>query len=1075
MISGVEATALIDICLLTVSALVNSSRQNGRNRSRFQNLGMADAGLAEEVARLLFSMHVVEEDWGKNRQRNLGKALFVYNTALDGWSKAASSAKDSKEAREAALRAEHLLLDLVMSQNTDSTELNNKKLLHLVQPNNVSFNTVIDAWGNSGRQANGKRDSKWSNDGKNNGASYGVDTTTEAAERSEAILRLIEDLYDKDSLTVKTERYDNNHLMTSMVVKPDNMSYDAAIRSWASSTNIDAPNRATAILERMLERYHEHFHNQQEVQMKNHEEHPHEEHNQYRDSPSTPPFPSMITFSSVLKCWAKSSLPHAVSRAEETLETMKRLRDEGGYIKSGPDIIAYNTLLTAYARQQAMLSKDKENISKNSSLDIHLQRFKLCQKMNKVLNEMRSSDKNIGMNKYVGTSCLPDATSYGMTIRSWRYLGVNVLKDIERFSMITARKSNENNRHTKLYERNNCKQKQNIKFLNEHHRNILENCVESIQHHLKSLLELGEYSASRLDAPYSFTTCIDSCCAIADLNGVQEILELAQQISEKMKEKDMIRGNKRRIMKDNFEIDGRIYGRAIRTLTDIVDNSKRNKTDELAIDALNTAEKCMILMHNAGYIPTMSLSRAILNSWLNLDVNRAYSFLHKILKEFKNDSEYDAGMFQTVMAGYFHLLKRNPNSDMIEIINAMEEIILLMEDSKWTREKWIESNNSQEKRKKIEENSKFELIAYNMLLQTYSRIIDMRGIDEVNGIEKCEKILNKFRQNVRSYGLYKKGKKVYGSDVMIYGVVLKLLAQSNLPDAGERAQSIIDNVAADILNTEDKPNVKLNMYMLNLVLKAYQREGTKEAAAKAESLLLRMEDSSDAFTRALEKCRDDTKYWTKGSDRVSYNTVIAAHAAVGTLESAHKAEELLQLLNQKYMNIIANTNSINEKEVRDDLKPDIYCYNTIISAWLNTGVVEGFDRAEWLLKMMLNKESANTNDDFQTIMESADVKPDNVTFKSVIHTLSSSGYPDRAENWLDIYFENFDKDSDSIHSKDKSVIPGGYLFSSILRGYSRCENPKEAERILFKKDEYNEKDPKIFANVADYKEVFGVW
>ena len=162
---------------LSATAIASGSKTRS-NRDTLRNAKLAD----EVLRRLVTSQLVASSDSNSNdriwndRETAMTRA---YNMALNSWSVAAANAP-AAASREAALRAERLLLEMAKSSDAegdtstdnadddddghvddwlgitlDSPTEGAQCLMELVSPRTVSFNTVMTAWAKSVRSSEG--------------------------------------------------------------------------------------------------------------------------------------------------------------------------------------------------------------------------------------------------------------------------------------------------------------------------------------------------------------------------------------------------------------------------------------------------------------------------------------------------------------------------------------------------------------------------------------------------------------------------------------------------------------------------------------------------------------------------------------------------------------------------------------------------------------------------------------------------------------------------------------------------------------------------------------------------------
>jgi len=375
-------TSVIDMCLRTVNCLktldADSINNKMNNSPRYhRTIAITNGNLAEEILRALLLVRLrMPMEQSLDERRISRKLLHLYNSTLDVWAKIASSQQEPTIAKEAAFRAERLLLDLTSSRNQNlvqhatscngeerSIERDSKLLLSCVSPDVISLNTVINAWSKC-RSSQPYQITIETSDCED-------DAPMIFAERAESILNLMQDLYDSsDGLTP------NN------TIQPDGRSYDSAIQTWSNSGHPDAPKRAMQLLDKMLERYH---------------------HGINHDYSS--PFPSHYTFTFLLMAWANSKSTEAVDQAEALFERMLQF-SENGHSSNEPDTTVFNNLLAVYSKQ---LNNSRVIDRQVTSTFLTLEKkFEYCSRMDQIATEMMTRQK-----------CEPDGSTYGTIMRAW--------------------------------------------------------------------------------------------------------------------------------------------------------------------------------------------------------------------------------------------------------------------------------------------------------------------------------------------------------------------------------------------------------------------------------------------------------------------------------------------------------------------------------------------------------------------------------------------------------------------------------------------------------------------------------
>ncbi len=251
-------------------------------------------------------------------------------------------------------------------------------------------------------------------------------------------------------------------------------------------------------------------------------------------------------------------------------------------------------------------------------------------------------------------------------------------------------------------------------------------------------------------------------------------------------------------------------------------------------------------------------------------------------------------------------------------------------------------------------------------------------------------------------------------------------------------------------------NVSPNTRTFNVVLNTWAKRGTREAGAKANDLLRKMEDMSTVYKDRINQ-----------PDIISYNTVLAAWAKsagfgqapseaeeiVGK-EAAYKALELLDRMEQSFRikpdrisystTISAFANAVQTCEsgismaqeadgliyrMRDrmGIEPDDYSFNGVLLAWSrSSGGMSSAQHCESILRSMKN--------------------PTNVSWSTVINAYAHAGGALEAAALLK-EMENVRRQSSSHASNALPIV----VYNNVIHAWSRNADPdasKYAEAIL---------------------------
>lgn len=297
--------------------------------------------------------------------------VHSYSIAISAWAKCGIP--------EAAEMAEGILNRFMKEYDEVLLLLQNEKLFQYeeeIRPNNVVFNSVMDAWASSG--------------------------SAEAGEKAQALLHRMEGLsrvekYDirPDTISYNTcikawcnsnlpnspliaeqvlskletnPQYPNRGSDGNLIVRPNRLSYNTVINAWARSQLPESAQRAEALLLRMI-----------------------------RYSKSVPlATPDVVTFSTVLNAIAKSkTVKKKAEKCSTLLQVMIDLHEKDGSQFTKPNVICYNAVLNACAFSASPGTSESD---RRQALAVAV----------KIFNLMRQS----------GDSNIVDAVSYGNMLKA---------------------------------------------------------------------------------------------------------------------------------------------------------------------------------------------------------------------------------------------------------------------------------------------------------------------------------------------------------------------------------------------------------------------------------------------------------------------------------------------------------------------------------------------------------------------------------------------------------------------------------------------------------------------------------
>lgn len=209
--------------------------------------------------------------------------------------------------------------------------------------------------------------------------------------------------------------------------------------------------------------------------------------------------------------------------------------------------------------------------------------------------------------------------------------------------------------------------------------------------------------------------------------------------------------------------------------------------------------------------------------------------------------------------------------------------------------------------------------------------------------------------------------------------VLQAWAKQGTREAAERAQLILQRLEQWQASSSENA-IEANSHTYSIVMNAYSKLGAVE---DVEAIL-------------AKRIVDDEKFGESKVDTVLYNVAIKAWAVSQDARAGSRATALLQELQQ----------------VRK-LEPDIITYNSVLSAWSKSGHVNAAQQAERILQEMMTTAK---------VKETAP-RPNTVSYNTVLHAWSKSTKPmavQRASTILEYM----------IRSQDPK--PDIYSFTSVL-------------------------------------------
>lgn len=308
-------------------------------------------------------------------------------------------------------------------------------------------------------------------------------------------------------------------------------------------------------------------------------------------------------------------------------------------------------------------------------------------------------------------------------------------------------------------------------------------------------------------------------------------------------------------------------------------------------------------------------------------------------------------------------------------------------------------------------------------------------------------------------------------DAKSYTKAINAVSRTGREDAGERAEEILDRMIGS-----DDAALRPNGFTYTYVIDAYARSGSPRAPHAAQRLIeeterLRAEGDPEVrpTTRAWNSVISAWAQWkgeemawgrigsgaeraeacldimeelanTTGNEEVrpnsyNYNSVISALANSQDKGAASRAEKILERMENLYRL------SGDEK-----IKPRTATYNAIIDAWAKSGDTDAAPRAELLLAHMMELYETGYN---------LDAKPNVRSFNSVLNAWAKSGQNEAPERTGDLLTRMEELDG----SGGWDVSPDATSFATAINAFARSQafgKAKSAhELFLHMKELYN--------------------
>ena len=288
--------------------------------------------------------------------------------------------------------------------------------------------------------------------------------------------------------------------------------------------------------------------------------------------------------------------------------------------------------------------------------------------------------------------------------------------------------------------------------------------------------------------------------------------------------------------------------------------------------------------------------------------------------------------------------------------------------------------------------------------------------------DRAEKIL---REAVEQHPPTKLNGKRSGMTIDSFNVVLTAWAKSGLPYGPERAEKLI--MFMDQVDNENGGHgmVKPNIFSFTSLIDAYAQKSDWDSAAQSERILRRLleqylsgeegipEPSVASWTIAIsawarlskkgfkgaalragkllnymEDLNDDGKIGF-GPDAIVYVTCMNAFAFSKIVEGPSKAEEILDLTHELYL------------EGDETMKPSAKSIRIVLDSWIRSNTTDAMDEAELLLERYedLLDSLGPPTEPVEVLDDTRDI------YRTMLFGFAKKGFPVQAKHYLDLMIQ----------------------------------------------------------------------
>ncbi len=260
-------------------------------------------------------------------------------------------------------------------------------------------------------------------------------------------------------------------------------------------------------------------------------------------------------------------------------------------------------------------------------------------------------------------------------------------------------------------------------------------------------------------------------------------------------------------------------------------------------------------------------------------------------------------------------------------------------------------------------------------------------------------------------------------DIGLSPLLAESLQMESVNDVVKAMEEILTIMEQEIDNS-----VKPSIESYNYVISAISRSDASEAPYHAELYLKRMEMTEDISMNVHVFDEDKTERTTSAfADTATYNLVLNAFASSTSLNKngiidntrkkrASDADRILTRMEERY-----------DRIRRDDLRPDVLSYSTVLNCYANAGMAV---EAERILNKMI---TISDNDN--------DIRPNVICFNTVIDAWAKTRgltSPDKAYDILG--------KMENLAESDDQLYPDTISYTSVISAFARSGNDDAGDR-----------------------------